>query len=197
MNTVKCDLGLVGPLNWTGDPRHSFLFESPNADAAGVYLWTVQTPEGELVYYVGQTGTSFAERQWQWLTGYLAGQYRVYDPEAFAEGRRGDLVWGGMWRKSERDRAVEFLQRYEELAPIIREFVGLLRIWLLPLEYEPRIRKRIEGAIARHLRSQEDPVGSFQDTDIHYPRRREDEEPIAVQISYAANILGMQDVVRL
>lgn len=55
----------------------------------GIYLWTVATPDGDdLVYYVGETARSFADRLTEHLKEQLSGAYRIYDPEPFGAGTK-------------------------------------------------------------------------------------------------------------
>lgn len=183
---------VLGPLTWTGEPDGSFIFASPLAKATGVYFWTVSTPHGELVYYIGETGRSFRERFFEHLQRYLSGMSGIYEPEDFARGCK-KLIWNGMWRRGEERKAAEFLERYEELAPKIRQFVGMFRFWLLPMDCERRMRERIESAIAGHLNAQEGVIGGFQEDDIRYRPRRDDEAPIPVSFICAAKIRGLPE----
>lgn len=189
-NTQPLTCEVRGPLSWRGEPKGSFIFESPLARAAGVYLWTVATPEGDLVYYVGETGRSFAQRFFEHLQGYLSGLFGFYEPEDFARGQK-KLIWEGMWRRGEEHKAADFLRRYEELAPKIRHFIDVLRFWLLPIDCDRRLRERIEGAIARHLSAQDGVIGQFQDEDIRYRPRWEDEPPIQLSLTLTTRIMGL------
>ena len=58
-----------------------------------------------------------------------------------------------------------------------------MRVFIPPLKEEKRIVERIEAAIAQQLREQPEPVGAFQDIDIHYRPKRIDEEPIIIKMS--------------
>ena len=68
----------------------------------GVYLFTIPFEGKYLVYYVGETGVSFANRSLQHVQSYLNGFYRVFDPEEFEKGRKV-LLWGGMWKTDRRE----------------------------------------------------------------------------------------------
>ena len=89
-----------------------------------------------------------------------------------------------MWKPDRKGKIEELLGRYLELAPSILEFLG-------PLATEARIRQRIEAAIADSLYEQNGVIGRFQDDDIRYYRRREDEAPLSITVRGADSILGL------
>jgi hypothetical protein len=154
----------------------------PEAKHSGLYVWTVDTPGGDLVYYVGETGVPFARRMHQHLEQQLAGMYHIHDPDAFARGVRKPL-WHGMYGKSrEPGGLAEFLRRLPDLAPALQRFVALMRFHLAPVECERRLRCRIEAALARHFYSVPGPVGEFQETNVRYAPRRADEAPVEVSV---------------
>ena len=94
------------------------------------------------------------------------------------------LLWGGMWKQDRKGKIEEFLGRYLEFAPSIYEFLG-------PLAAEARIRQRIEAAISDSLYKQSGVIGRFQDDDIRYYRKREDEAPLTITVRGADSILGL------
>jgi len=102
-----------------------------------------------------------------------------------------ELVWNGLWKKEVRDCIPEFVDNYVELAPKIKEYLELIRVFVAPFETTTRIRRRIEGAVARSFREQPTPIGTFIEDDIRYNRRSVDEEPIEVSISCNHKILGL------
>ena len=179
------DLHWHGPMAWYGSGV-DVLFEHQLADAAGIYLWTVRYRQGFLTYYVGETGRSFRHRHIDHTGQYLAGIYRVYEPTSFSQGVK-HLIWSS----SQDQSTLGFLNRFPELAPRIYQFLGLISLFLAPLNVDRRTRRRIEGAIARHLRSQPDPIGTFQDDDIRYARRQDGEGPISLRMLVPATILGL------
>lgn len=99
-----------GPYNFI---QNKNLFASQICHKSGVYLWTVPFGNKYLVYYVGQTGASFAVRSVQHLQNYLNGFYRVYDPDKFVKGEKV-LIWGGMWKPDRKEPKIisEFLLDY-------------------------------------------------------------------------------------
>lgn len=169
------------------------LFTNPLSHRSGVYLWTIPFENNYLVYYVGQTGASFAIRSFQHLQSYLNGLYRVYDPEKFAKGEKV-LIWGGMWKPDRKEPKVmsEFLINYSWLAPKILEFIGLFRLFVAPIDGDERDRERIEHAIAKSLNEQDGIIGNFQDKDIRYKPRKTTEKPFKVAMTFA-NIMGLKE----
>ena len=95
------------PVKWYGPYRfvereEENVFTSLMGEKKGIYLFTVPFEGKYLVYYVGETGASFAIRLLQHVQSYLDGFYRVFDPEEFARGRKV-LLWGGMWKSNRRE----------------------------------------------------------------------------------------------
>ena len=166
------------------------LFKEEISQRAGIYLWSVNIDAEFLVDYVGETGQSFSQRMKDHMIQCLGGNYRICEPLLFSQGKR-ELIWNGLWQKEVRDCIPDFVDNYIELAPKIKEYLELLRVFVAPIETTPRIRRRIEGAMAFSLREQPSPVGTFIGDAIRYSRRSVDEEPIEVSISCSHRILGL------
>ncbi len=66
-----------------------------------------------------------------------------------------------------------------------------LRIFVAPLDTETRIRKRIESSIAQCLYNKPKPICDFQETEIHYVKRRPSELPFIVENIHHEQILGL------
>jgi hypothetical protein len=189
---TQYEIELTGPLRWYGGDRSENVFECPDSQKPGIYIWAIPYNQSYLVYYVGETGRSFAERFGEHTKEYVSGLYRIYDPGEFAQGRKR-LIWEGMWKPGTQHRTGEFLIRYEELAPQIHRFLGVFRIFLGPFEGEMRLRERIEAAIAQSLQRQEGKGDQFQDTEIRYAPRREGEVPIMIKLRCSASIFGLPE----
>jgi len=191
MSSQRYEIRWYGPFKFHGTEDDS-VFTAKEAEYPGIYLWTIPFKKQYLVYYVGETGRSFDERFVEHTQNCLNGLYRIYDPSRFAEGAKV-LVWDGMWKKeySKPARMQEFMNRYLELAPVINKYLRQFRIFVAPLDAEERIRQRIEGAIADRLREQLGIIGDFQDSDIRYRSRRDDEKPFSVKIEAFEPILGL------
>lgn len=51
-----------GPYSWVDHKDMACIFTAEQGQKAGLYLWTIKLAEGELIYYVGETGRSFRTR---------------------------------------------------------------------------------------------------------------------------------------
>ncbi len=181
-----------GPFSWlSGGPIPS-VFEHPAGQEYGVYLWSVEYEGGDLVYYVGETWRSFAARMKEHLKEYLSGMYDIFDVEKFCRGEK-DTLWGGMWRKGDEVRAGQFLRRHDELWPHLEGMIRCMRFHLgsIEVEKEKRPIQRVEAAVAACLRKQSGVVGAFQDEGTIYSARWPEEEPIEVELTSDAPLLGL------
>jgi hypothetical protein len=183
-------LEFSGPFSWLAPDPATSIFEAAAARAAGIYLWTVETHDGHLIYYVGETGVEFRLRLRQHLCQQLAGMYSIFDPELFAVGQKRAL-WRGMYGRDRESGLAAFVECLPTLAPALADFVRLIRFHLAPLTCHMRLRRRIEAALALHLSSQPGVVGQFQDAGIRYEPRRSGEEAIEVICRSSMVLLGL------
>lgn len=185
------ELQFYGPFQLAGSQEESILL-SPKGKLMGVYLLTIPFENKYLPYYVGETGVSFASRSMDHVKCFLNGFYRIYDPEAFATGKK-ILVWGGMWKSNRKgsDTMIEYLQQYHKLSSLSYTFLNLFRFFLAPFDSDDRLRQRLEAAIASKLLEQDGIIGSFQDNDIRYYPRRPKEQPIKIKLKVNELILGL------
>ena len=125
----------------------------------------------------------------------MSGFYRIFDPQEFAKGRK-TLVWGGMWKSDRKDPKFicDFLKRYSELSPKVIKFIEQFRIFLAPIDAHKRIMERIESEIASSLNKQKGIVGRFQDKDVRYKPRRQNERQIRVTMAFPKSIMGLKEV---
>jgi hypothetical protein len=147
---------------------------------------------GELIYYVGETGRDFRSRFVQHFKEQLAGWYRLYDPTLMRAGTKR-LLWRGMYGRDKEETPTPFIAQLPTLAPALQSYVRLIRFHLAPVEVEARLRKRIEAALAAHLRAQPGPAGTFQDTDIRYQPRRPNELPVHVVVRTSVALEGLPE----
>lgn len=138
-------------------------------------------------YYIGETGTTFTQRLQQHLAAYLFGVYQFYDPSRFAVGTK-KLVWEGTWRAGTERGFVQFARDLPRLAPVLHSFLSTHRLLLVPMNGEERLRRRIEGALAKALGHGTD--SSLQDPEIRYQFRTPEESPITVS-AHAATLVGL------
>ena len=191
MSNQEIELVWHGPFRWYGTGDEA-LFSQPVVQMPGVYLWTVPIEGGlNVVYYVGESGVSFDYRLTEHTRCYLSGDYHVYDLEEFARGRRV-MNWEGRMNAPQSATLPEFLSRYHELGPQIYRMLGMFKVYLAPLQADKRVRRRIEGAIARSLYGQDGLAGQFQEK-ITYWFPLVNEEPILVKMKFPEPILGMSD----
>lgn len=169
----------------------------PEAQAAGVYIWTARVDGEWWAYYVGLTSKTFAERHREHLHLYHEGQYRIYEPEPFAQGRKV-LAWGGAFGPQNRHRLPEFRSRHADLAPALEAFLSLLHVFMIPAS-ETRPRERLEAALASILKRAPGGAGWFQDEGIRYAPCHATEEPLTFTLQQPLPIAGLSDrgVIRL
>ena len=191
---ATCLLEWKGAFDWFGS-SDNVLFRREERKLRGIYLWAVHVHNGYLTYYVGETGKTFNERMKEHASNYLSGLYRIYEPESFRAGRKV-LLWQGMWQKGTQDLLPDFLERYSEYAPKILDMLGSLKLFVAPLDVEPRIRKRIESSIAHCLYNKSKPICDFQETEIRYARRSSSEEPFIVENVLQEDIFGLDKMLR-
>lgn len=186
-----------GALSWPGSQGFPSVFSDPAGQHSGVYLWTVESDRGHMVFYVGMTTRPFSVRMREHLSEYLSGMYSIYDISKFREGRR-ERLWEGMWRKGEEARYPEFLTRHDELWPHLWGMITAMRLHLGAVEgSDERLLKRIEAGIALHLYRQPGRVGNLQDPDLVYHPRRPEEAPIRAEFQSDVPILGLPNQLQI
>jgi hypothetical protein len=159
---------------------------------AGVYLWTVKQQTGRYrVSYLGETKVSFYERTKEHIIQTFGGNYRILDADQTTVGIER-VVWDGLWRKNSRHKLPEFLRNYETLTPLIKRYLLSQNIFVAPLNCEVRLQRRVEGAIAQHLRSDAN-FSSLLPGDIRFVARKTAEPPISVMVSADAHIEGLSE----
>ena len=185
------EVQFYGPYRFGGSESES-VFLAPIGKLKGIYLWAIPFENEFLVYYVGETGISFANRLMEHLQKYLHGEYSFFEPREFAEGKKVQL-WRGMWkdRKGNPKAIHEFIESYPKLNQKLLMFINQMCFFLAPLEVDHRLRQRIEGAIGKRLYAQPGMVGDFQDKGVHYFIRRPQEAPVKVLLRFSKPMLGL------
>ena len=178
------EVRFVGPFSWPGTPDAPSIFQVDEGDKAGIYLWTIALSEGHIVYYVGETGRSFATRMFEHYKEHAAATYHVFSPTEFARGEKIEL-WPGC-----RDQ-VDCIANYSRLTDSIYGMTQILRFLVAPMSCDLRIRHRIEAAKANTLYAVPGMIGAFQDKGIRYYPRRHDEAPIDCTIASQQPIQGL------
>jgi hypothetical protein len=188
--STAVSLEFSGPFSWLSSDPATSIFEAPIARMAGIDLWTVDTQDRHLIYYVGEPGTEFRQPLRQHWCEQMAGMYHIYGPERFALGHK-HMLWRGLYGNDREAGLAAFVERLPALPPALADFVRLMRFHLAPLTCDPRLRRRIEAALARHLSRQPGLVGPFQEVGIRYAPRCAGEEPIDVRCQSSAVLLGL------
>ena len=190
------ELTFSGPFVWLPGASVPSLAESDVGASHGIYIWTVPTTHGELVYYVGETARSFARRMDEHLAEQLSGRYRLYDPNAFLRGDK-KLLWRGVYGPLAQPNLGGFVAQLPSLAPALVQFVQIMRFHVAPTSCSDRSRRRIEAALSEHLRQYEGLVGIFQDEDVRYEARRTGDLPITVKLTWQQKPLGVPELLEV
>jgi hypothetical protein len=182
-----------GPYSFV-DCEAENIFGHALGSKAGIYLFTIPYNGKFLVYYVGETGASFANRLLQHVQNYLNGFYRVFEPSEFSQGKKV-LIWGGMWKANRKDPKLisDFLEQQTVLSPKIVKLIEQFRIFLAPIECNKRLRERVESAIAKSLNEKDGLMGDFQDKDVRYRPIRTSEATLKVTFTNPYPIMGLSD----
>jgi len=163
----------------------------PHAKSAGIYLWVVPSESiGFVVDYVGETSTSFYSRTKEHLIQTLGGNYLILEAQDLLQ-RLSTVLWRGLWRRGTRDQMPQFLAQYESLAPKIKEYVLLHRVFVAPIQCEQKLRRRIEGAFASAFRSS---TPNLLPDDVRYLSRPPSEQAVRVVVSADCTIAGLPEV---
>ena len=189
MNTVNLDFH--GPLAWLPADDADFIFDAEISKNPGIYLWTVETPEGHLIWYVGQTQTSFHQRMKEHFKEQMSGSYEVNDPVLLAQGERKQ-IWPGYYGRNENWRIPDFLDEMPSLCEAMVAVAKITRFFVAPMEGGQKFHLRVEGGIGNHLRDQPGVVGDFLDKNLRYrPAWREGEEHLELRITCPPEVRGM------
>ncbi len=107
---------------------------------------------------------------------------------------RGEVkpLWNGLWREGTRQQLPEFLRDSSRLFEAAKRNLKLEKIFVAPIDIEDRMRRRIEGAIAKQIRKDKIAASLFPD-DIRVLGRLTTEAPIPVRIVTPVKILGLPE----
>lgn len=185
------ELVFDGPFHLAGGGQRN-VFMNADIKKAGLYLMTVETAvAGMVARYVGETGNSFEKRLKEHVIHILGGNYRIADVESMRQ-MSETVLWDGLWRRGRTKMTQDFIDLYVELAPHIKRYLEAYRIFLAPISngrLTLRQRRLIEGALARHLRHQQNLMAA----DIRYWSRRRGETAMKVEIKAVVSITGLPE----
>ena len=190
---IYTEITFEGPFYWVSEPGKTSILESKSCRQSGVYFWSINYQEKELVYYIGQTGRRFSSRLAEHFCQHASGGYHLYEPSAFLRGEKIQ-VWAGRFDANQRTTIPDFLVHFDVLAPVIKQLAGIYRFWVAPMESDKRLRERFEAALSIHLYNQPGIVGAFQDQGIRYTPRWESEVPLKAKIINYDKFHGLPDI---
>jgi hypothetical protein len=167
------------------------VFDVPENQLQGVYVWSVPYGGTHVAYYVGETGRSFNDRLRDHASQYLGGIYRLYDPAEFARCERGQPVWEGLWRDGITHRMGHFLGNYDHYSKVAYDLLGTMRLWLLPFAEDERTRKRIEAAIGKRCREAPEPGARFFDEVVRFQAAPDPASPLVIETPSGSPLLGV------
>jgi hypothetical protein len=191
---IDSDLTVVfqGPYSWHGSDNTVDISKADVGRKCGIYLWTLEYDEGELIYYVGETGRTFSVRMFEHFKEHMSGGYHLHDPSEMIQGRKREL-WPGRYGRGQQVTVAEFLAKFKDLRESIERLARLYRFFLAPMQVDTRVRQRIEAGLANHLYKQVGIVGEFQDSGIRYRPRQEAEPLVRVAFQSQLKLLGLPD----
>jgi hypothetical protein len=167
------------------------LADCKHRKAGGVYFWAIKVNDSFRITHIGQTGTSFYQRMKEHIINTLGGNYRISDPDLLGRGEVKPL-WNGLWREGTRQQLPEFLRDSTRLFEAAKRTLKMERIFVASLEIEDRMRRRIEGAIAKQIRKDKAACSLFP-PDIRVLGRLTTEAPIPVRIITPVKVLGLPE----
>ena len=140
---------------WEGPfPLRSVVSE-PAADAPGLYLWGVMSENGYVLYYLGETGKTIAERIRAHIRCYRTGEFGLIDWDAFYRGEWKYLK-PSYYRKYTPEARKTFREEKVRWEPVIEGEVGRISVFVLPIPSWSGVayrtmRMRLEQAIGEEI----------------------------------------------
>lgn len=189
-----------GPYRWPGvdgDSRIGALEDAPEASLCGVYLWTVEYQEKHLIYAAGQTQRPFLKRLREHSTAHRNGFFTVFDMEAMRQGKREEVWHGFFTKKRSPDRKEDFFRRKTEIQEAIENQLATFRVFLGPLEPEPRLLARMEAGIMDSLYAAPPPFSTIPDQGMSLSRRWASESPVVVRNVGADSFHVMPEIMQI
>jgi hypothetical protein len=177
-----------GPFRWFGK-KSSVVFDQPEAESPGIYLFTFRHKNGFLIYCAGRTNKSFNSRLFDHTKHYMCGVYNILDPEKAEAGKRvkrWQWVGYGGYSSERWARLNDFLENYPKNAQQVYAQLQAMRVFIAPLPTDRRVLARIEGAIMKILYNGSEIVRALPDPGMSLSARRPSEKPFVVK--YTGNV---------
>jgi hypothetical protein len=176
-----------GPYAWPGFEKTNGLPPIPKDRKGVVYMNAYEYGGSYLIRDVGMTGRSAHKRWTEHRQACLDGAFPIYDSELAKAGIRAALWEGGTYRKKDQAPKLEFANRKVELQTACRLDMAATRIFITDRGLTDRLGERLEVAIIKRLLADNAPLVGRGRRALR--PRREDEAPITVLNTGAANLL--------
>jgi hypothetical protein len=167
------------------------LVDCVHRKGAGIFFTAVLVGDSYRITHIGQTGTSFYARLKEHVIQTLGGNFRICDPQAMARGEN-KVLWDGLWRPGRHAQLPEYLRDGPALFEAARSCFKLEKAFVAPLVIEDRMRRRIEGAMAKQIRKDK-AASSLFPPDVRYLPKLSTETAITIRIVTPKKILGLPD----
>jgi hypothetical protein len=174
-----------GPYKFFGQKNPIFV---NNRNLSGIYLWTINTKDGYMIHYVGQT-TKFFKRQKEHLINILGLNYGILDTEVAKNGEM-KLLWQGLWRDKDNTLLDNSLEKeYTILSKQVIEYINIIEIFFAKLDGKNILREHIEGSIGWNLRNNHKEYKKLYPDDNHIGISNKLNCKLFIKCNY--NILGL------
>jgi hypothetical protein len=179
-------LEFLGPYKFFG--QNDSIFTNTDRNLSGIYLWTINTKDGYMIRYVGQTKYFFT-RQKAHLINFLGLNYGILDVEAAKNGKR-ELLWNGLWRdKDNRLLGNDLENEYTVLSKRVIDYINIIEIFFAKLDGQSNLRKHIEGYIGCNLRENHKEFKELYADDFRIGKSTKLNCKLFIKCNY--NILGL------
>ncbi len=123
------ELSWSGPYALVQKPGRAVVYEAEEAGTSGVYLWAIHHENRYLVNYVGESGTSVAERLREHVEQWLTGQSCVYAPDGLHRGEKHEVFLPG----KAQNNFVEFIKQSRTMLAITLEQLECFDVFFAPV----------------------------------------------------------------
>jgi hypothetical protein len=155
-------MSIVAELRWKGpyvffpqQNRLPVVFDAPEAAEPGLYLWTIESPDGYLVNYVGEAGrgtSRIGSRLAEGIEYYLCGGGEHNEGSKYVQGIREPYGF----------TLVDFMKELPRHTKEIYEVLLATRVFIAPIRCETDdVRKRVEAAVIRAIIKHSDRAKHF------------------------------------